>query len=117
MNNKMAINMYLSTNESKNKLCKQEEQRQNHGYGKHFDGCQMGGVRCRRMGKEVRRFRCTNRSYRIIRGSLDWCGSVGWALSCEQKGRQFDFESGHMPWLHARSLVGGVRPMDVFLVH
>ena len=26
----------------KNKLSKQE-QRQNHGYGEHFDGCQMGG--------------------------------------------------------------------------
>ena len=32
MNNKMAINTYLSTIESKNKLSKQEEQRQNHGY-------------------------------------------------------------------------------------
>ena len=28
----------------KNKLRKQEEQRQNHGYGEHFDGCWMGGV-------------------------------------------------------------------------
>ena len=36
MNNKMAINL-------KNKLSKQEEQRQNHDYGVHFDGCQMGG--------------------------------------------------------------------------
>ena len=35
--NKMAKNMYLSTVESKNKLSKQE-QRQNHGYGEHFDG-------------------------------------------------------------------------------
>ena len=26
----------------KNKLSKQEEQRQNHGYGECFDGCQMG---------------------------------------------------------------------------
>ena len=25
----------------KNKLTKQEDQRQNHGYGKCFDGCQM----------------------------------------------------------------------------
>ena len=40
MNNKMAINIYLSTIESK-KLS-QQEQRQNHGYGEHFDGCQMG---------------------------------------------------------------------------
>ena len=41
MNNKMAINTYLSAIESKNELGKQE-QRQNHGYGEHFDGCQMG---------------------------------------------------------------------------
>ena len=43
MNNKMAVNTYLSTIESKNKLSKQEEQRQNHGYRECFDGCQMGG--------------------------------------------------------------------------
>ena len=45
MNNKMALNIYLSTIESKNKLSKQEEQRQNHGYRERFDGCQMGGVK------------------------------------------------------------------------
>ena len=44
MNNKMAINTYLSTIEPQNKLSKQEEQRQNHGYRERFDGCQMGGV-------------------------------------------------------------------------
>ena len=43
MNIKMAISTYLSTIESKNKLSKQEEQRQNHGYGKHFYGSQVGG--------------------------------------------------------------------------
>ena len=43
MNNKVAINIYLSTIESKNKLSKQEEQRQNHGYKEHLDSCQMGG--------------------------------------------------------------------------
>ena len=37
MNNKMAINAYLSTVESKN-LSKQVEQRQNHGYVECFDG-------------------------------------------------------------------------------
>ena len=35
----------------KNILSKQEEQRQNHGYGEHFDGCQMGGG-CGGMGEE-----------------------------------------------------------------
>ena len=43
MKSKMAINIYLSTTES-NKLSK-HEQRQKHGCGENFDGCQMrGGV-------------------------------------------------------------------------
>ena len=42
MNNKMAkIHIYKQLN-LKNKLSKQEEQRQNHGYREHFDVCQMG---------------------------------------------------------------------------
>ena len=51
MNNKMAINTDPSTTESnkKKKLSKQE-QRQNHGYGDNFDGCQMGDD-FRRMGQ------------------------------------------------------------------
>ena len=53
MNNKMAINKYLSTIESKNQTKKKEEQRQNHGYGENFDGCQIGGW-CETMGEEVR---------------------------------------------------------------
>ena len=59
MNSKVAINTYLSTNESK-KQSKQEEQTQNHGYGERFDGCQMGGGR-QRMDEEVRGLRSTNR--------------------------------------------------------
>ena len=43
-----------------NKLSKQEEQRQNHVYGEHFDGCQMGWG-CGRMDEEVRGPRRTNR--------------------------------------------------------
>ena len=43
VNNKMAKNIYQQLN-LKNKLSKQEEQRQNHGYGEHFDGCQTGGA-------------------------------------------------------------------------
>ena len=39
----MAINTYISMIESKRKLSKQEEERQNHGYGEGFDGYQMGG--------------------------------------------------------------------------
>ena len=37
MNNKMAKNTYLSRIDLKNKLSKQEEQGQNHGYGECFD--------------------------------------------------------------------------------
>ena len=60
MNDKMArVHIYQQLN-LKNKLSKQEEQRQNHGYGEHFDGCQMGGG-CGGMGEEVRGLRSTNR--------------------------------------------------------
>ena len=38
----MAVNTYPSTTEPK-KLSKQEEQRQNHGYGERFDGCLVRG--------------------------------------------------------------------------
>ena len=34
-----------------------------------------------------------------------WCGSVDGVLACEPKGRWFDFHSGHMPGLQARSPV------------
>ena len=44
----------------KNKLSKQEEQRQNQRYREHFDGCQMG-VGCGEMGEEVSGLRSTNR--------------------------------------------------------
>ena len=36
-----------------------------------------------------------------------WCGSVDWVLACKPKGHWFDSQSGHMPGLQARSLVGG----------
>ena len=42
MSNKMSISIYLSTIESKNKLSKQNEQGQNHGYESQFDFSQMG---------------------------------------------------------------------------
>ena len=51
----------LSIIESQNKLSKQEEQRQNHGYGECFDGCQMGGRECGGIGEEMRGLRNTNR--------------------------------------------------------
>ena len=37
-----------------------EEQKQNHGFGKHFDGCHVGEG-CGAMGEEVKGLRSTNR--------------------------------------------------------
>ena len=58
--NKMVkkIHVYQQLN-LKNKLRKQE-QRQNHGYREHFDGCQMI-VGYGEMGEEVMGLRSTNR--------------------------------------------------------
>ena len=52
MNIKKATNSQLSTTESKkqtNKLSKQPEHEQNHSYGNHMEGYQLGGGR-ERMG-------------------------------------------------------------------
>ena len=49
----MAINTYLQRFNLKNKLSKQEEQRQNHGYREDFDGFQRVEG-CEGMGEEVR---------------------------------------------------------------
>ena len=54
---KIHINQQLNL---KNKLSKQKEQRQNHGYREHFDGCQIG-KRFGGAGEEVRGLRSTNR--------------------------------------------------------
>ena len=56
----MVINTYLSKIKSKNNLSKQEKQKQNHGYGQCFDGCQMGGG-YRGKGKEAAGLRSTKR--------------------------------------------------------
>ena len=40
--------------------------------------------------------------------SLDWGGSVGWVSSHKVKGRWFDFQSGYMLGLQARSPSGGL---------
>ena len=60
MNNKMVTNTYFSKIESKKQTKQQVEQKWNHGYREHFDGCQMGGG-CGGMGEEVRGLRSTNR--------------------------------------------------------
>ena len=38
--------------------------------------------------------------------SPGWCGSVDWAWACELKSCWFSSQSGHMPGLQTRSLVG-----------
>ena len=57
MGNKMAINTYLSTIESKKQTKQTKEQKQNHGYRECFDGCQTVGV----WGEKVRGLRSTTR--------------------------------------------------------
>ena len=58
----MATNSKLPTTESKKKKkqTKQPKQRENHGYGEHFDGYQMGRG-CKGMSEEVRGLRSTDR--------------------------------------------------------
>ena len=53
------IQIYQQSN-LKNKLSKEGEQRQNHGYREGFDGCRMGGG-CGEICEEVRDLRSTNR--------------------------------------------------------
>ena len=74
MNIKKATNSQLSTAESKkktkqNKLSKQPEQEQNHRYGDHFEGYQLGGGR-RRMGEIVLGLRSIIGRKTIGRGRL-----------------------------------------------
>ena len=40
--------------------------------------------------------------------SPGWCGSMDWVPACKLKGHWFDFQSGHMPGLQARSPLGGM---------
>ena len=51
--------------------------------------------------------------------SSNWCGSVGWALSCKLKGYWFNSQSGHMPGFEARSWLGACErePTDWWLSH
>ena len=75
MNNKMAINTFIYQHLNiKNKLSKLEEQRQNHGYGEHIDGCQISG-QCGGMGEELRGLRSTNRQLQNSRRDVKY--SIG----------------------------------------
>ena len=70
MNIKMATNSQLSTTKSKkNKLSKKIEQEQNHRYGDHMEGYQLGGGRGRK-GVKVQALRSINGRYKIDRGTL-----------------------------------------------
>ena len=55
----------------KEKESKQEEQRQNHGYGQCFDGCQMG-VGLREMGEEMKGLRSTNKQLQNNHGDVKY---------------------------------------------
>ena len=70
MNNKMAATTNLSTIElKKNKVSKQAEQTQTHGYGDHWEGYQLGGGRGR-MGEKAQGIRIIIGRYKIDRGRL-----------------------------------------------
>ena len=74
MNNKMTKNSQLLTtepkqNKNKTKLSKQPEQEQNHSYGHHLEGYQLGGQR-ERMGENVQGLESINCRYKIDRGRV-----------------------------------------------
>ena len=75
----------------KNKVSKQEEQRQSDGYGEHCDGCQMGGG-CGGMDEEVRGFRTTNRQLQNGHGDIKY--SIGNGVARELT----HMTHGHEQW-------------------
>ena len=60
----------------KNKLRKQPEQEQNHRYGDHLEGYQLGG-RMGRMGEKVETLKCIIGRYKIDRGMLSIVQEMG----------------------------------------
>ena len=74
----------------KNKLSKQE-QRQNHGYGEHFEGCQMGGE-FGEMSEEVRGLRSTNRELQKSHGNVMYSIRYGVAKELTR------VSPGHKQW-------------------
>ena len=70
MNIKRAtIHNYQQLNKKTSKLWKQLEQEQNHGYGDHLEGYQLGG-RKGRMGEKVQGLKSIIGRYRIDWGRL-----------------------------------------------
>ena len=82
----MATYTYLSTDESEKQT--KQEQRQNHGYGEHFDGCQMGKG-CGGMGEELRGL-STNRQLQNSHGYVKHSIGNGAAQEfiCTTKGHE-----------------------------
>ena len=74
MNIKMAINSQLSIIEYNNKLSKQARQKQNHRYGDHLEGYQLGGGRGK-VGRKMERLRRTN--WWVQNRQRDFKNSVG----------------------------------------
>ena len=73
MNNKMAINTYLSTIESEKQISKQE-QGQKHRNGDHMEGYQQGEGRGR-IGQKVQRIRSINVRYKMDGEVMNSTGS------------------------------------------
>ena len=78
MNNKIAINTYPSTTETKKQKSKQAEQKQSHRYREHFDSCQMGGG-LEGWTKNVKGLRSTNQLLQCSHGDVKY--STGNALN------------------------------------
>ena len=53
--------------------------------------------------------KCMCAYFRILNNGPGWCGSVDWVPACKPNSHQFNSQSGHMPRLQARFLVGGVQ--------
>ena len=81
----------------KNKLNIQKEQRQNHQYGEHFDGCQMGGE-CGGRGEEVRGLRSTNRQLQNSHGDIKYSIGNGAAKEPILAKEPICITHGHKQW-------------------
>ena len=89
MNNKMAINTYLSRIESK-KQTKQTRRTETESWIQRVFGWLQDGRGCGGMGEEVRGLRNTNRTL---------AGVVQWIEHQPSEGRQFRSQLGLMPGL------------------
>ena len=96
MNNNMAINIYLSQLNLKNKLRKREEERQNHVCGEGFDGCQMG-EECGGK-KEVRGLRSTNRWLQNSHGDVKYSTGNGVAKALTRMTHGHEQQWGDCLW-------------------